>query len=1004
MKNHKEYYAFISYKREDEKWAKWLQRKLENYKLPAVIRKGNTDIPKYIRPVFRDKTDLGGGVLSEQLRSELLNSKFLIAVCSPHATQSEWVNKEVQTFIDEGRAEQIVPFIVDGIPHADNPQEECFPKALLELPQEKELLGINVQEVGKEMAVVRLVATLLGLRFDTLWQRHRRRVVRRRINVGVIALLLFLIGLFVWDYNRPTYACFADYVDRYGVPEGVIPLTDEQVEKRNRCFLFEYRRIPFGEPNAYKWRVNKVSYVNSALRPQEVAIIEWKDRYPIMQMEYNEETGVASRINFCDVKGKVLLRHVLSERNGVPAAVADFIASREQQGTGFVGASLSSLSMGEMASGQNKASIVRYVYERNADGYIVRQTYHSNNDYQLSRSAVSDADGIFGKQYTLDSLGRRIRVDYLGFEGEKACTKKGVAGYSSVYEPHGNIQKTMYFNLQDSLVLNELMYAIGVCEVNSDGNVIEECYFDTDGNPCLNNYGYAKLTRMYDERGNLIEGCYFDTDGNPCLNNYGYAKFTCKYDARGNQIEVCNFDTDGNSCLIKDGYAQRTARYDERGNRIEVCYFDTDGNPCLSNDGYAKWTCKYDERGNQVENFFYDAEGNPCLINYGYARWTSKYDERGNEIERCFYDADGNPCLSNDGYARWTSKYDERGNQVENFFYDAEGNPCLSSGGYAQRTARYDERGNRVEACFYDADGNPCLSNYGYARWTSKYDERGNEIERCFYDADGNSCLSNDGYARWTSKYDERGNRVEVCSFDANGNLCKNHQGHSIFRSKYNDKGLVIEQACYDERGKPCIDFNGISSWIIKYDERGNTVEVCCFNTEGKPCLCNAGYSVQKINSNDRSQVIDVSYYDVDGHPVNVRGYFKETRVYDNRNKLQETIFIDKDGNVLAEQLFTRQYSMVSGAALNQGVPVGSIILQWNDWKLGDTQADFLLQSEKSRYGKKEIYYLTPSGKIGRLYVERGLMGGRMYDLKVEKSHAQEWLKQLEKWKKENKI
>ena len=875
MKNHKGYYAFISYKREDEKWAKWLQRKLENYKLPAVIRKENTDIPKYIRPVFRDKTDLGGGVLSEQLRSELLNSKFLIAVCSPHATESEWVNKEVQTFIDEGRAEQIVPFIVDGIPHADNPQEECFPKALLELPQEKELLGINVQEVGKEMAVVRLVATLLGLRFDTLWQRHRRRVVHRRINVGVIALLLFLIGLFVWDYNRPTYACFADYVDRYGVPEGVIPLTDEQVEKRTRCFLFEFRRIPFGEPNAYKWRVNKVSYVNSALRPQEVTITEWKDRYPIMQMEYNEETGVASRINFCDVKGKVLLRHVLSERNGVPAAVADFIASREQQGTGFVGASLSSLSMGEMASGQNKASIVRYVYERNADGYIVRQTYHSNNDYQLSRSAVSDADGIFGKQYTLDSLGRRIRVEYLGFEGEKACTKKGVAGCSYVYEPHGNIQKTIYFNLQDSLVLNELMYAISVCEVNSDGNV--------------------------------IEACYFDTDDNPCLSNQGYAKWTCKYDVRGNQIEVCYFDTDDNPCLSNQGYAQVTARYDDRGNQIEACYFDTDDNLCLSNQGYAKWTCKYDDRGNQIENCFFDAEGHLCLINEG----------------------------------------------------------------YAQRTAKYDNRGNRIEVRYFDTDGNPCLSNDGYAKWTCKYDNRGNQVEECF--------------------------------FDIMGDLCKNIEGHAILHSKYDERGNIIEQSCYDENGEPCIDENGIAKWTVEYDKRGNQIQQSCYDIKGDPCLCKNGYASQNIDYNDRNQVVEVYYYDVEGKPINVRGYFKETRVYDVRNKLKETVFVDKDGNILSEQIFTRQYSGITGVALNQGVPVGSIILQWNDWVLGDTQADFLLQSEKSRYGKKDIYYLAPSGKIGRLYVERGLMDTRMYDLKVEKIHAQEWLKLLEKWKKENK-
>lgn len=28
------YFAFISYKREDEEWTKWLQHKLEHYKLP----------------------------------------------------------------------------------------------------------------------------------------------------------------------------------------------------------------------------------------------------------------------------------------------------------------------------------------------------------------------------------------------------------------------------------------------------------------------------------------------------------------------------------------------------------------------------------------------------------------------------------------------------------------------------------------------------------------------------------------------------------------------------------------------------------------------------------------------------------------------------------------------------------------------------------------------------------------------------------------------------------
>lgn len=40
------YYAFISYKREDEKWAGWLQKQLETYRIPSIIRKQNLNVPK----------------------------------------------------------------------------------------------------------------------------------------------------------------------------------------------------------------------------------------------------------------------------------------------------------------------------------------------------------------------------------------------------------------------------------------------------------------------------------------------------------------------------------------------------------------------------------------------------------------------------------------------------------------------------------------------------------------------------------------------------------------------------------------------------------------------------------------------------------------------------------------------------------------------------------------------------------------------------------------------
>ena len=46
MEQLKEYYAFISYKREDEKWAKWLHHVLEYNPLPNHLREENLDLPQ----------------------------------------------------------------------------------------------------------------------------------------------------------------------------------------------------------------------------------------------------------------------------------------------------------------------------------------------------------------------------------------------------------------------------------------------------------------------------------------------------------------------------------------------------------------------------------------------------------------------------------------------------------------------------------------------------------------------------------------------------------------------------------------------------------------------------------------------------------------------------------------------------------------------------------------------------------------------------------------------
>ena len=201
--------AFISYKREDEAWAKWLQKKLEYYKLPTEIRKKNPDLEFYECPrhIFKDTTDLSGGVLAKAIKAGLDSSKFLVVICSPRAAKSEWVCKEVQDFIDTGREEYIIPFIVEGEPYAKDIENECFPEALRSLAGERELLGININENGREAAAVKVISRMFELHYDTLWNRFKREELRKRRNIIMafcfaIVVLLSIIAYGIWANKK----------------------------------------------------------------------------------------------------------------------------------------------------------------------------------------------------------------------------------------------------------------------------------------------------------------------------------------------------------------------------------------------------------------------------------------------------------------------------------------------------------------------------------------------------------------------------------------------------------------------------------------------------------------------------------------------------------------------------------------------------------------------------------------------------------------------------------
>ena len=212
------YRAFLSYSHEDKKWARWLHRSLENYRVPPHLNKPGdraTGPPNRIAPVFRDRTDLSSAAcLPDAINEALEASESLIVICSPAAAQSRWVNEEILAFKRLGRAHRVFCFIVAGEPNMPG-EVQCFPKAVRFDPENQESDITSASEPlaadarplgdGRKTARLKLIAGLLGVGFDELCQRDLQRRHRRMLGITagsfVTALLTLSLAIMAFMAN-----------------------------------------------------------------------------------------------------------------------------------------------------------------------------------------------------------------------------------------------------------------------------------------------------------------------------------------------------------------------------------------------------------------------------------------------------------------------------------------------------------------------------------------------------------------------------------------------------------------------------------------------------------------------------------------------------------------------------------------------------------------------------------------------------------------------------------
>jgi len=235
------YDAFISYRHvdRDRKWAEWLIAALEGYHVPKALQ--DKGLPPRLHKIFRDEDEVPASPdLNDQIREALVASRFLIVVCSAFTPRSKWVEREIQIFNELGRGDQVLALLTEGEPGDSFPdvmlvrhREVIDPDGSKRIVKEdKEPLAADVRprrgvwtDTLKRLALLRLVAIILGVKFDDLRQRDQEREHKRHVTWTAIAAALVLLvggmGGLYWDMIRPKTAFFRQLVWRSGIPEGV---------------------------------------------------------------------------------------------------------------------------------------------------------------------------------------------------------------------------------------------------------------------------------------------------------------------------------------------------------------------------------------------------------------------------------------------------------------------------------------------------------------------------------------------------------------------------------------------------------------------------------------------------------------------------------------------------------------------------------------------------------------------------------------------------------------
>ena len=839
----KKYFAFISYSHKDKKAADWIHKKLTFYRLPSYAREElKRDIR--LRPICRDEHSLPPGPLWEMLKSKLDESRYVIVICSPNSAKpgldgEHWVNREVEYFAEKYGEDRIIPVIIEGKPN--DAEKECFCPEL----QKRNILALDMTGKGasRQKSLTFLAAKLLGLNPDMLWrydEQEKRKDWKKRLLCFLPLLLVMLIGLaFVIDNNRLVVNYYADYVDSYGLPEGIYPLTADQLPERYIHYRFEYQGYRLGKSihhDSSDWSffrlfglqrvLRRVVQANSVGNPMERNHTELGHRPSIQVFNYDNDLSFYAkkliRITYRNPGGKdglikqILLLH---DRGNVINGKVELRTPNNDPKRQQARLTTSKDDMDQTKwHGKHLSTITGYHLERDSKGRAIRTI-----NVDPFGTPTPDADGILAFEYKLDDKGRITEKWYLEKQGNDWSRKPNtdqVAGV--IYRYRGaNMESTKYVNKNSTPIMGPHGWMICEEQFDDNGNCVFEIYKDKDGRVALHEINKVAGYIASYKNGNLVTT----------------QAHSGEKDENGQWIHAMVWEyTDASKKELKESYSSQHVTYNQDG-YIETCTNkNLNGDICVRiSQNWAILKREY-EIGKISHEYYYDKEEAPGTDNNGIHHVHIEYHpETGEECKRTLYALDKQGGVwNNKDVHKVIQNFDANGNitSVHHFSVGTDENkpqPVADQNGIASIKIQYHANGKEKRRDLFAPKNTTkgIWNNPGVMHVVQLFDENGKQIEQRYYASEDETVpvadQSNILYG--TIQYHSNG-KIKRMDLFASPNAAKgiwNKPGVMHVVQLFDENGKQIEERYYasDDESKPIADRDNMLYGTIQYHSNG---------------------------------------------------------------------------------------------------------------------------------------------------------------------------------------